>query len=181
MKRLYFLVPTIEATISIVDELRSAGIPDQDIYVVGKDHHRLQMAHLHEAGILQTTGLLYALKRGLVIGAIIGAIAGFLAGRFVPEAMASDTSMIIALGLFGAAVGAWSSTLVGSSTPNPRVWKFESQIRDGKLLMLVDVPKEREDEIIKLIKLHHPEASIEGFVVSKKNRRNGKLSRGDLD
>ncbi len=171
MKRLYFLVPTIEATTSIVEELRRAGVPDQDIYVVGKDHHRLQLAHLHEAGILQTTGLLYALKRGLIIGAIIGAIAGYIAGQLVPELHASEISMIIAVGLFGAAVGAWSSTLIGSSTPNPRVWKYEIQINAGKLLMLVDIPKEREQEIVSRIKLHHPEAIIDGFLVSKKIKK----------
>lgn len=171
MKRLYFLVPTIDATSSIVEELRRAGIPDQDIYVVGKDHHRLQLAHLHEAGILQTTGLLFALKRGLIIGAIIGAISGYIASQVVPEIMASEISMIIALGLFGAAVGAWSSTLIGSSTPNPRVWKYELQIKSGKLLMLIDVPKEKESEIMSLIKLHHPEAIIDAFDAPKNKKK----------
>lgn len=167
MKRLYFLVPTIEATIGIVEELRSFGISDQDIYVVGKDHHRLQMAHLHEAGILQTTGLLFALKRGLLIGGIIGLLSGIVISKYVLYKY-FDLSLLIALGLFGSAIGAWSSTLIGSSTPNPRVWKFESAINAGKLLMLVDVPKEKEEEVISRIKLHHPEAIVEGFVAPKK-------------
>lgn len=173
MKRLYYLVPTVEAAISIVEELRGSGIPDQDIYVVGKDHHRLQMAHLHEAGILQTTGLLYALKRGLVLGAVAGMIVGFLLILFIPETYQVSVGVLIALILFGAAFGAWSSTLVGSSTPNPRVWKFESAINAGKLLMLVDVPTNREQEIITAIKLHHPEAIIEGYVSPKGGQRQG--------
>lgn len=168
MKRLYFLVPTIESTISIVEELRTAGIPDQDIFVVGKDHHRLQMAHLHEAGILQTTGLLYALKRGLIMGGIIGLITGVLVSRYAPEGLTVGGSMVVAMTVFGAAIGAWSSTLIGSSTPNPRVWKFELAINAGKLLMLVDVPKENEASIISRIRLHHPEAIIEGYVVKRK-------------
>lgn len=171
MKRLYFLVPTIEATISIVAELREANIPDQDIYVVGKDHHRLQMAHLHEAGILQTTGLLYALKRGLLIGTIAGILSGMIVSALIEEAWRIDIGLVIALGIFGAAFGAWASTLIGSSTPNPRVWRFESAIRAGKLLMLVDVPKEREEEIVSRIKRHHPEAAVKSFAVSPKKRQ----------
>lgn len=170
MKRLYFLVPSIEATVSIVEELRQAGVIDQDIYVVGKDHHHLQLAHLHEAGILQTTGLLSALKRGLAIGTVIGIISGIIASYFAPSEWTVGASLIVALGLFGAAFGAWASTLVGSSTPNPRVWKFDSAINAGKLLMLVDIPKEREQEIIRLIKRHHPEAVIDGYASPKRKQ-----------
>lgn len=173
MKRLYFLVPTIEATVNIVEELRQAGILDQDIYVVGKDHHRLQLAHLHEAGILQTTGLLSALKRGLAIGAVIGLLTGAIATYFAPPAWTAGASMVVALGLFGTAFGAWASTLVGSSTPNPRVWKFDRAINAGKLLMLVDIPKEREEEIIRRIKLHHPEAVIDGYASPKRKQQPG--------
>ena len=64
---------------------------------------------------------------------------------------------------------------------NPRVWKFESELKVGKLLMLVDVPKEREEEIIRLIRLHHPEASIDGFAVSKTKRDKRFSSRNDLE
>lgn len=166
MKRLYFLIPSVEAAINIVEELRTAGIPDQDIYVVGKDHHRLQMAHLHEAGILQTTGLLYALKRGALIGGLLGIIVAVLLLVFIPEVFQIGMGIFIALGLFGIALGAWASTLIGTSTPNPRVWKFESDINEGKLLMLIDVPKQRETEIVSLIKIHHPEALVEGYAIT---------------
>ncbi len=170
MKRIFFLVPTVDTAISIVDELRNSAIPDQDIYVVGKDHHRLQMAHLHEAGILQTTGLLRSLKRGLVLGVVGGIILGILINLIIPESTELGIGLVAALGLFGAAFGAWVSTLIGASTPNPRVWKFESNIRAGKLLILIDVPNSREEEIIALVKLHHPEAMIEGYVSPKAKR-----------
>jgi hypothetical protein len=34
-------------------------------------------------------------------------------------------------------------------------------VEEGELLMLVDVPKERVDEIERLILEHHPEAELE--------------------
>jgi hypothetical protein len=35
-------------------------------------------------------------------------------------------------------------------------------LQPGVLLMMVDVPKDRVDEIEELVKRHHPEAEIEG-------------------
>ena len=38
----------------------------------------------------------------------------------------------------------------------------QDAIQKGELLMMVDVPKTRVDEIDALVKKHHPEAEIEG-------------------
>ena len=64
--------------------------------------------------------------------------------------------------LASAGFGAWTATMIGVGIPNTRLRRFEKAIEDGELLMMVDVPKGRVEEIEELIKSHHPEADIEG-------------------
>jgi hypothetical protein len=43
MKRIYFLVPDINVTHKIVDELRSEGIEDRHIHILAKEIRRLRI------------------------------------------------------------------------------------------------------------------------------------------
>jgi hypothetical protein len=52
--------------------------------------------------------------------------------------------------------------MIGVGIPSTRLKRFESAIEKGELLMMVDVGKDRVDEIEELVKSHHPEADIEG-------------------
>jgi uncharacterized membrane protein len=161
MKSLYFRVPTVENATKIVQELASIGIPEKNVTVVGKDHFHLKMAHLREAGILQTTDLLHALLRGLSVGALAGLAAGILLWLFPFEGLTVGWGWIIGLLLLGAGFGAWGSTLIGISIPNPIIEQCEKAIEAGELILFVHIPPSREEEVISLIKRHHPEALIE--------------------
>lgn len=167
MKRLYFRIPTVESAVSIVSELQLIGVKDKHIFLIGKDHHRLHMAHLHEAGILQTSDLLHALRRGTLIGSVCGLIVGVVLLFFPPGGLTLGWGVVVGLGLIGAAFGAWGSTLVGISVPNPVVARCHDALEAGELLMLLDVDLSREQEIVSLIKRHHPEALIESYSLKK--------------
>lgn len=167
MKSLYFRVPTVENAASIVQELAQNGIPESQITVVGKDHFHLRMAHLREAGILQTTDLLHALLRGLAVGAVAGVVAGFLIWQFPFEGLNIDWKWIVGLTGLGAAFGAWGSSLVGISIPNPIIEQCERAIAMGEFILFIHIPEAREKEVITLIKGQHPEALIESLVVKK--------------
>ena len=52
--------------------------------------------------------------------------------------------------------------MVGVSVPSTRLKKFEVAINAGEVLVLIDVKRDRVDEIEELVKKHHPEADIEG-------------------
>mgnify|MGYP000048903271 FL=1 len=52
--------------------------------------------------------------------------------------------------------------MIGISAPSSRLTDFEAAIERGELLMMLDVPKGRVEEITDLVKKHHPEAQIEG-------------------
>ena len=64
--------------------------------------------------------------------------------------------------LSGAGIGAWAGGMIGVSTDNTRIKQFKEAIEAGQLLLLVDVPKSRVDEIEKCVKQHLPQIEIEG-------------------
>ena len=63
----------------------------------------------------------------------------------------------------GVAVGGMMSTLVGVGLPSGRLEKFEEAIKAGNILILVDIPRQRLDEIQEIVTKHHPEAEFEGI------------------
>jgi len=45
--------------------------------------------------------------------------------------------------------------MVGSSTPNPNLKPYQSAIDEGKILLMVDVPASRADEIASIANNDH--------------------------
>ena len=162
MRRLYFLIPTIESAKTIVDELLLARVDQRHIHIAAADHHALIEANLPEANLLQESDFVPAVERGLAIGGATGILAGVAAVALPGIGLALGGGAILGIGLAGAGLGAWVSSMIGISAPSSRLTEFEDAIKQGGLLMMVDVPKQRVDEITDLIKKHHPEAEIEG-------------------
>ncbi|MGD2138047.1 MAG: DUF1269 domain-containing protein [Gammaproteobacteria bacterium] len=162
MRRLYFLIPTVDSAKTIVDELLLARIEARHIHIAAADHHSLSEANLPEANLLQESDFVPAVERGLAIGGATGIIAGIAAVAIPGAGLVLGGGAILGIGLAGAGVGAWISGMIGISAPSSRLKEFESAIGEGQLLMMVDVPKPRVEEISELVKQHHPEAQIEG-------------------
>ena len=162
MRRLYFLIPNTDSAKVIVDELLLARIEERHIHIAAADHHALSEAHLPEANLLQESDFVPAVERGLAVGGATGILAGIAAVVIPGVGLALGGGAILGIGLAGAGVGAWVSSMIGISTPSSRLTEFEKAIEEGQLLMMVDVPKDRVDEISTLVRKHHPEAHIEG-------------------
>ncbi|MGR9116245.1 MAG: DUF1269 domain-containing protein [Gammaproteobacteria bacterium] len=159
MKRIYFLVPDIDTTRDIVEELRSEGIEDRHIHVLAKRDTPLEA--LPEAGITIKTDFIPALERGAALGGTTGLLAGLVALRFAGFAIAGGP--VLGIIFAGATIGSLMGGLSGMNSGNTRLTKFEEAIDKGELLVLVDIPKDRIDTISKLIIKHHPEAEFEGI------------------
>jgi len=69
---------------------------------------------------------------------------------------------ILLTALIGAIFGAWVASMVASAIPNSRLKTFESAIAAGRILMMVDAPYGRVDEIRKRVATFHPEAMNSG-------------------
>lgn len=160
MRRLYFLLPDLEVTHKLVDELLLARIEDRHMHVIAKEGTPLK--DIREASPLQKSDFIPALEKGLVGGAYMGLLAGLVAAAFPPAGLVIGGGAVLAITAAGATVGGLMSSMVGISIPSGRLEKFEGAIQAGEILMLVDVPRQRVDEIEGLVKKHHPNADIEG-------------------
>ena len=69
---------------------------------------------------------------------------------------------MLGMGVIGAGFGAWVSGMIGISAENSQIQEFHDAIEAGQLLLMIDIPKDRVDEITDLVKKHHPEAEVEG-------------------
>lgn len=160
-RRLYFMVPDVTSARQIRDELLLTRIEDGHIHVMAKDS--IQLSGLHEASILQTTDFVHGAEMGLTVGGGIGIVAGLVAVFFPPAGVDLQLVTILLTALVGAMFGAWVASMVASSIPNSRLKAFESAIAAGHILMMVDVPAGRVDEIGTRIASHHPEAMSSGI------------------
>ena len=162
MRRLFFLLPTIDSAKTIVDELLLARIEQRHIHIAAADHHALLDANLPEANLLQESDFIPAVERGLAIGGATGILAGIAAVAIPGVGLVLGGGAILGIGLAGAGVGAWISGMIGISVPSSRLEEYEKSIDEGNLLMMVDVPKAQVEDITGMVKTHHPEAHIEG-------------------
>ena len=160
MRRLYFLVPNVEHTSKIVDELLLARVAEKHIHVIAKEGTPL--SNLPEARLSQKSDLVPALEKGLALGGITGIIGGVIAVTIPPAGIVLGGGAILASALAGAGIGAWMSSMIGVDVTNSQLREFEEAIKGGEILMMVDVSKDRVEEIDDLVKKHHPEAEIEG-------------------
>jgi len=160
-RRLYFMVPDVRSARQIRDELLLSRIEDSHIHVMAKDG--VSLAGMNEASILQKTDFVHGAETGLAVGGGIGIVAGLVAVFFPPAGVDLQLVTILLTALVGAAFGAWASSMVASAIPNSRLRTFESAINAGLILMMVDVPSGRVDEIRALIASHHPEAMGSGI------------------
>ncbi|MDG4596054.1 MAG: DUF1269 domain-containing protein [Candidatus Contendobacter sp.] len=161
MKRIYFLVPDIDLARLIVNELLVARIEERHIHILAKRGTPLE--DLPEASFLQKSDFIPAMERGLALGGTIGTLAGLVAVALGPFSLVvAGGGIVLASGLAGAGVGAWLSGMVGLNIGNTRLKRFEEAIEQGELLMMIDVPRDRVEQISKLVATHHPEAHLEG-------------------
>ncbi|MCF7970754.1 MAG: general stress protein [Methylococcaceae bacterium] len=159
MRRIYFLTPNIETTHKIIDELRAKGIEDRHMHILAKRDTPLE--DMPEATEFQKTDFIPALERGAALGGTTGLLAGLIGLRFAGFAIAGGP--VLGVLFFGATIGAMMSGLAGLQVGNSKVKQYAVAIEKGELLVMVDIDKERIDEISKMIIKHHPTAEFEGI------------------
>ncbi|MEO7400331.1 MAG: DUF1269 domain-containing protein [Polaromonas sp.] len=160
-RRIYWLIPDVESARKTVNDLLVARVPVQHIHCFGREG--MNLAGLHPASVFQTTDVIYAAELGLLIGATIGVTAGVLVAMYYPLGFQSlQWGVVAILGVLGALLGAWSSSLIGISVPSHRLKRFEAAIERGEVLLMVDVSSLQVREIEDLLRASHPEARLEG-------------------
>lgn len=160
MRRIYFLLPDVECAGAIVKELLLARVEWRHIHLMANDNTALDS--LPEASFAQKSDLVPALQRGLVFGTAMGFIAGFLLVAFPIEGLHLSPGVTLLFTFAGAGFGAWVATMIGVHLPSSRLARFAAPLQQGQLLLMIDVPASRVEEIEALVNKHHPEASLHG-------------------
>lgn len=160
IRRLYFMLPSLDSARRTADDLLLARIEDRRMHFLAR--RGTNLSELHEASYLQKSDLVHGAQMGLIVGGVIGLLITisiiFLYGK-----TSGQIWMLIAPPLACAAVGAWLSSMVGSSVPNSRLKNFEHDIEAGNILLMVDVPANRANEVQEIIRFRHPEAADHGI------------------
>lgn len=161
-RRIYWLLPDLASARRTMDDLLLARINERHIHFVARED--ADMTGLHQANVLQTSDVIRAAEMGLVVGGAAGSLIGVAAAVFFPIVGDSPQWGIAAvLGMLGAGFGAWSASMIGVSVPSQRLKRFTPSIEQGQILLMVDVPGSRVQEIEARLQALHPEAHLEGI------------------
>ena len=160
-RRLYFLLPDLGSAIQTANDLLLARVEDSHMHFLAR--RGMSLGKLHEANTLQKSDAVH----GAELGFVIGGAGGFLIGIFIyftpPEGVALQLVTVLISTVIGAVFGAWAASLVALSVPNSRLRPFQKEIDEGRILLMVDVPPSRIEEIQDLVHRRHPEASDRGI------------------
>ena len=159
-RRLYFILPDTRLARTVHNELLLARIPENHMHVIADE--RIDLEGLPEANLWQRSDLSHGLQLGLPVGGLTGVVVGVLAVLFGWITPGYEAKTIMATVLAGLFVGTWAASMIAVNVPNTRHRAFESDLRQGHILFIVDIPVQRVDEITELVTRHHPEADMRG-------------------
>ena len=161
-RRLYSILPDVEISRKVEDDLLLARISEQQMHFLGKRGTNMQ--DLPEASQVQKTDIVHGFQVGMFTGALTGAIMGLTAYLMRDIiGMQMEVGIVLVLFLVGGVYGAFISGLfIGSSTPNVKLKKFQHSMDEGHILLMVDVAKDRVEEIREIVHQHFPEAEDYG-------------------
>ncbi len=129
-----FATPDVAVAYRAVAAARDAGVADADVSLVARSD--IQLDEIPSDRLDATADTVPAALRGAGTGGAIGLVAGLVAVAIPPIGITVAGAGLMAL--IGAAVGGWSSALVGASVPNSVRRQFEEEIDAGRVLVVVD-------------------------------------------
>jgi hypothetical protein len=159
-RRLYFLLPGVKLAHQVFNELLLARVEERHIHFLASEGTSL--GDLPEATLLQKSDARHGVAVGFIVGGLTGAIAGTFVMFFPPDGLATGLGAVLILSLLGAIMGIWASGMIASDVPNTHLEKFEKDLKHGKILLMVDLPKDRMAEITDAIHKHHPKSVVRG-------------------
>lgn len=159
-RRLYFLLPDVDSARQTANDLLLARVEDSHMHFLAK--RGTNLGELHEASYLQKSDLLHGLSVGLGIGGIGGLALGAVIVAYPPEGTNPQLVAVLVAAVIGAVLGAWMSSMAAAAVPNSRLKQFQDDIDKGKILLMVDIPYGRVEEIHELVLARHTEAVFGG-------------------
>ncbi|WJH32414.1 general stress protein [Paenibacillus sp. CC-CFT747] len=142
-----------EAAVNAIEELKKAGYGEESITVVTKDKRALE--ELEETTGAQTPD---GLSGGSVTGGVIGGAAGLfvsLSSLAVPGVgpllVAGALAATAAGAAIGASAGGYTGTLTELGLNEDEAKRYDDDLRDGKVLVLVHAEEGEESEAARVL------------------------------
>jgi uncharacterized membrane protein YeaQ/YmgE (transglycosylase-associated protein family) len=153
-------VPDLASAKQLANDLLLARIEDRHMHFLAR--RGTNLGELHEASYLHKTDAMHGAFTGLVIGGVVGVMVGLLLVYFPPGGASIQLVAVLIAALVGAALGVWIAGMMGLQVPNSQLKGFEHELEEGRILLMLDVPSGRYDEVRQVIARTHPEATDRG-------------------
>jgi hypothetical protein len=157
---MYVTLPDVASARTLANDLLLARIEDKHMHFLAR--RGTSLGELHEASYIQKTDTVHGGFTGFVIGGLLGVVVGVVLVNFPPGGLSIQLVAVLVAALVGAVLGTWVASMVGLQVPNSRLTAFEDDIQAGKILLMLDVPVGRSQEIHDIIARRHPEAAERG-------------------
>ena len=154
--RMYVTLPDVASARALANDLLLARVEDRHMHFLAR--RGTDLGELHQASYLQKTDAVNAAFRGLLIGGVMGIVIGTV----IVYALHVELVALLIGALIGAGLGAWVSSMVGLQVGNSSLKDFDKDLGEGKILLMLDVPASRYEEIRAVIARTHPEAADRG-------------------
>lgn len=154
--RMYVTLPDLKSARQLANDLLLARIEDKHMHFLAR--RGTDLGELHEASHLQKTDLVHGAGIGLMLGGLGGLVLGALIVTYPPEGTNPQLVAVLITAVVGGGLGAWMASMAAAAVPNSRLKQFQDDIERGRVLLMVDVPYGRVEQIRELVLERHPEA-----------------------
>ena len=158
--RMYVTLPDLQSARQLANDLLLARVEDKHMHFLAR--RGTDLGELHEASYLQKTDAIHGAFTGMVIGGIVGVCVGLLLVYFPPGGLSVQLVAVLVAAIVGAFLGTWVAAMVGLQVPNSHLKEFQGDIQEGKILLMLDLPASRYEEVRAIIARTHPEATDRG-------------------
>jgi len=157
---MYVTLPDVASARGLANDLLLARIEDRHMRFLAR--RGTDLGELNEASYLHKTDAIHGAFVGLVIGGALGALVGAVLVNYPPRGVSLEMVAVLVAAVVGAILGVWVATMVGLQVPNSRLRQFEQELQDGRVLLMLDVPSSRFEEVRDIVARKHPEAIDRG-------------------
>lgn len=158
--RMYVTLPDVASARQLADDLLLARIEDRHMHFLAR--RGTDLTGLHEANYLHKSDAVHGAFVGLVLGGAMGAVVGAVLVNYPPQGISVEMIAVLVAAVVGAGLGMWVATMVGLQVPNSRLRGFDPDLEVGRILLILDVPSSRYEEVRAIIARKHPEAVDRG-------------------
>ena len=153
MKRHYYVSSDLDDLEIVERDLEAAGVTTPQIHVLSEDDAGVEQHHLHNVEAVLEKDVVHGTEVGVVVGVIAGATILLLAWF---SGLTETYTWVPAIFLSVIVVGfcTWEGGLIGIQEPHTNFQRFQSQLREGKHILFVDVDTNQEQILRSVVRQH---------------------------